>query len=134
MECVVCKNYHDKEHQSSMLRFISVQWNKNMEPDGIKSCSSCLKLVRSRFECTQCEQSLCNICWEISATNSVWFDEHDPSHKLFRSILPPNFAVPKELERTCRCVEDPDVMMHCSRCVTGKSTVPTSGATKSDNR
>ena len=123
LECVVCKNYHDNEHQSSMLRFICVQWNKNMESDVTKCCSSCSKLVRSRFECTQCEKSLCNICCEIMATNDAWFDEHDPSHKLFRSIVPPNFSVPEVLTRTCRCVEDPNVMMHCSRCVTCKCTV-----------
>ena len=123
LECVVCKNYHDSQHQSSMLRFVSMQWDKNMEHELVKSCSSCSKRVRSRFECTTCAKSLCDICCEIHAISNAWFDEHDPSHKLFRSIMPPNFSVPMELERTCRCVEDPNVMMHCSRCVSGEYTL-----------
>lgn len=105
-----------------MLRFTSIQWNKSMESEA-KFCSSCSKPVRSRFECTVCSKSLCDICCEIFATNNAWFDEHKdefPNHKSFRSIVPPNFSMPLELERNCRCVEDPDVIMHCSRCLSGK--------------
>ena len=123
MECIVCKNYHDAKHQSSMLRITSAQWNENMrDVDLVKSCSCCSKPVRSRFECTHCNKAMCDICYDIVATNKAWFEEHQadfPSHKSFRSIVPPNFSAPSELKRTCGCVNDPDVMMHCCRCRDG---------------
>ena len=122
LECTVCKFYHDAKHQSSMLRFTSIQWNQSMEHDLVKSCSSCSKLVRSRFECTHCARALCDICCEILATNNAWFEEHEadfPTHKSFRSIVPPNFSITSALTRSCTCVEDANVMMHCSRCLNG---------------
>jgi hypothetical protein len=109
-----------------MLRFVALQWNKIMTGiEDTKSCSSCSRRTRSRFECTQCTKALCDFCSGMPTILPGWLKDHaaeHPHHKDFWSVAPPTISLPSRLERDCHCVEDQSAAAHCDRCLV--CTVP----------
>lgn len=112
--CINCVPHHMPAHQPSMIRLTSRQTISSAYRDP-RSCGLCHKAVHVRYDCRQCQQSICCDCWD-----SAEVTRH--AHTDYMAIEPPGkIATLQFAGIECRDCVFRTTLGHCDLCLLGKT-------------
>jgi hypothetical protein len=124
--CERCHGRHDRTHQQYFALCNGIQWETRMQgllPE--RRCDHCSQPRKARIECQTCGSNLCLKCFDDRDRQIEWLRAHftkHRDHREFTHVYPRNWFMLTEYEDACNCINDPQAINHCARCLKRECT------------